>query len=98
MKFSANTSLTLTSSRSACDAVFVVQFEGEAVLVAVLLVEVCGAVPVASFAAVAVHGACAVVVEAGARLDADDLSAHVAEQLDGVRDGDELPHFDDADA
>ena len=81
-----------------CDAVVVIEFEGEAVLVSVLLVEICGAVPMASLAPVLVHRAGAVVIKASARLNADYLRAHVAEQFDGVRDGDELSHFDYANA
>ena len=80
------------------NAILVVEFERETIFVAILLVEVCRAVPVVSIASVIVERASAVVVEARARLDADYLRAHVAEQFHGVWDGDELSHFDYANA
>ena len=75
------------------NAILVVEFEREAIFVAILLVEVRRTVPVVSIASVLVERACTVVVEARARLDADYLRAHVAEQFHGVWDCNELSHF-----
>ena len=86
------------SSRRGVNAALVVQFEREAVLVAILFVEIRSAVPMASLTAVFVEGTRAVVVKSGAGFDTNDFGSHVAQQLDGVRDGYELSHFDDTDS
>ena len=72
------------------------QVQGEALLVAVLFVEVDRPVPELAGGVVLVETGDSVAVQSGAGLDPHDLGAHVGEQLGGERYGDELPELDDS--
>ena len=71
------------------------QVQGDAQLVAVMLVEIGPPVPELSFGFVLVESVAAVAFQSLARFQADDLGPHVGQHLHGPRDSDELSHLDD---
>ena len=74
------------------------QIQGQAQFVAVLLVEIGAPVPEIARHFVLIQGIGAVALQPLHRFQADDLRAHIGQPFHCRGDGNELPHFDDADA